>query len=153
MLSPATDSAGIMLAYEREADPNFNFIPLVIRMNLDLAGVRISLDDWQALSFEQRTTLIHAASDRHLNSFKDVLNPMLEEIGRTAHTAEQEVPMHSAEWLKSTEPDFVERFNRLARLEANWQTLNCFERYVLCYTAKKGDQELCQRAMKELIDS
>ena len=152
-MSHSIDALGTVLTHEHEADPNFKFIPLIVKMKLDLAGVRISLDNWQAFSFEQRATLIHKASDRHLNSFKDTLNLMLEEIGCVVHTVDQETPMYAAEWLKDTEPELVERFNRLARLEANWQALNCFERYVLCYTAKKGDQELCQRAMKELIDS
>ena len=45
--------------YEAEFYRTLNRIPLDVRMKLDLAGVKISLKDWLAFSFEERTVLCH----------------------------------------------------------------------------------------------
>jgi hypothetical protein len=38
-----------VLLHEKLADPNGRTIPLIVRMKLDLVGVRIHLADWRAL--------------------------------------------------------------------------------------------------------
>ncbi|HIF71374.1 MAG TPA: hypothetical protein EYQ61_02255 [Dehalococcoidia bacterium] len=38
-----------VLLHEKLADPNGQTIPLIVRMKLDLVGVRIHLADWRAL--------------------------------------------------------------------------------------------------------
>ena len=47
-----------VFTFERTIDPQDHFIPLVVRMKLDLAGARIHLADWQALADEDRQFLV-----------------------------------------------------------------------------------------------
>ena len=49
--------------YESEFYPNLTRVPMYVRMKLDLTGVRISLDDWLAFSFEERTVVCHLPID------------------------------------------------------------------------------------------
>ncbi len=151
-VSHTIDASGMLLTCEREADPNFKFIPLIVRMKLDLAGVKISLDDWQAFSLEQRMGLISLASDNDVSLFKHALMSMLEEIGSVTDYTVSEVPTVSADWLEGTEPETVEKFRKLAQLEVDWHALSYFGRFILCYAVKKDSAEFCQQAMQELCD-
>jgi hypothetical protein len=49
--------------YESEFYPNLSRVPMHVRMKLDLTGAKISLDDWLAFSFEERTVLCHLPVD------------------------------------------------------------------------------------------
>ena len=151
-VSHTKDASGMLLTSECEADPNLEFIPLIVRMKLDLAGVKISLDDWQALSLEQRMGLIFSASDNDVGLFKFVLRSMLEEIGSFTDYTESEGPTVNAEWLECAEPKTVEIFRKRAQFEVDWHALSYFGRFVLCYAVKKDCAELCQQAMQELCD-
>ena len=51
--------------YESEFYPTLSRVPLHVRMKLDLTGVKISLNDWLSLSFEERTVLCHLPVDTH----------------------------------------------------------------------------------------
>ena len=48
---------------ESEFYPALSRVPLHARMKLDLAGVKLSLKDWLAFSFEERTVLCHFPVD------------------------------------------------------------------------------------------
>ena len=50
--------------YEGEFYPSHSRIPLDVRMKLDLTGLKISLKDWLAFSFAERTVLCHLPIDR-----------------------------------------------------------------------------------------
>ena len=73
-----------VLDFERTKDPDGQFIPLVVRMKLDLAGVRIHLADWQALSNKERQTLaqVPAADPTARDHFLVTLQQMLTAAGR-----------------------------------------------------------------------
>jgi hypothetical protein len=49
--------------FESEFYPTLSRVPLHLRMKLDLAGVKFSLQDWLAFSFEERTALCHFPVD------------------------------------------------------------------------------------------
>jgi hypothetical protein len=49
--------------YESAFYPNLSRVPMHVRMKLDLTGVTISLNDWLAFSFEERTVLCHLPVD------------------------------------------------------------------------------------------
>jgi hypothetical protein len=49
--------------YEVAFYPSHSRIPLDVRMKLDLTGLKISLKDWLAFSFEERTVLCHLPID------------------------------------------------------------------------------------------
>ena len=48
---------------ESEFYPALSRLPLHVRMKLDLAGIKFSLKDWLAFSFEERTVLCHFPMD------------------------------------------------------------------------------------------
>ena len=52
-----------VLAFEREADPDGAWIPMAVRMKLDLAGLKIGLADWQSLEATERTVLLAGAAE------------------------------------------------------------------------------------------
>jgi hypothetical protein len=49
--------------YESEFYPDLSRVPMHVRMKLDLTGVKISLDEWLAFSFEERTAVCHLPVD------------------------------------------------------------------------------------------
>ncbi len=49
--------------YESEFYSTLSRVPMYVRMKMDLTGVKISLDDWLAFSFEERTVLCHLPVD------------------------------------------------------------------------------------------
>jgi hypothetical protein len=50
-------------AYESEFYLSLSRVPMYVRMKMDLTGVKISLTDWLAFSFEERTVLCHFPID------------------------------------------------------------------------------------------
>ena len=144
------DAPGLLLAHEREVDPNAMFIPLVVRMKLDLSGTRISLSDWQALPRDRRMSLIRAASKKETALFNSALTYMLRDAGSNIRSARKVEPAIAAQWLDTSEPESVQRFRKLARVETDWGSLSYFVRFVLCYAMKKGDVEFCRKAIQDL---
>ena len=65
--------------YEAEFYPTLSRLPLDLRRKLDVTGVKLSLQDWQALSFEERTVLCHLPcdTDDETGAFKDYLDFLL----------------------------------------------------------------------------
>ncbi len=62
--------------YEAEYYPTLNRLPLHVRMKLDVAGLKISLDDWLSFSFVERTVLCHlpCALDEEKSAFRAYLD-------------------------------------------------------------------------------
>lgn len=50
-------------SFEAATYVSLEFVPLAVRRKLDLAGLKISLDGWQALPFEERLALCHLPID------------------------------------------------------------------------------------------
>ncbi len=66
-------------AYESEFYPALSRMPMSVRMKMDLTGVKISLDDWLAFSFEERMVLCHLPVDteeekQNFTSYLDFLS-------------------------------------------------------------------------------
>ena len=140
------NSSERILGFEAEADPDGKMIPLVVRMKLDLAELRIRQSDWQALSGEQRDFLVQLPVDNssEICIFGQAIQSMLSAVGRgsAARSSKASTAIHF--WLEDTEPQSVAAVRLRAGVEAKWETLDRFGRYVLSYAARKNDITLCR---------
>ena len=62
--------------YEAEFYPELNRLPLHVRLKLDLTGIKLSLKQWLAFSFEERKVVCHlpAESEEELEAFVAYMN-------------------------------------------------------------------------------
>ena len=141
-----------VLAFERTKDPDGQFIPLVVRMKLDLAGVRIHLADWQALSNKERQTLVRVpvADPTARDHFVATLQQMLTAAGRSKIEQKVAATAKTLACLDDSEPGCVTAICAHAGVVADWGNLGCFERYLLCHAAAKNDRALCRTIASEM---
>ncbi|HCX88485.1 MAG TPA: hypothetical protein DG761_10725 [Gammaproteobacteria bacterium] len=135
-----------VLAFERTKDPAGQFIPLVVRMKLDLAGARIHLADWQALADDDHRFLIDTPitdPDQGEHYFLAV-RELLVSANRGVIERSAPATAETAQWLGETEPAAIAGFRADAGVFAKWSQLSRFERYLLCHAARKSDRELLQ---------
>ena len=141
-----------ILGFEQKADPQGKLIPLVVRMKLDLAEFRIRLSDWQALSKGQRDSLVQfpVGNLSEINTFRQGLQNMLTAAGRESITQPANGPTTTHDWLEDVEPQSVVEVRSLAGVDAKWEILDLFARYVLSYSARKNDSALCRTIAAEM---
>jgi len=62
--------------YEAEFYPGLDRLPLHVRMKFDLTGIKLSLKQWLAFSFEERKVVCHlpAESEEELEAFVAYMN-------------------------------------------------------------------------------
>jgi|TARA_Y100000031_G_scaffold139681_1_gene166655 hypothetical protein len=142
-----------VLEFERAADPAGELIPLLVRMKLDLAGARIHLADWQTLSESERQKLIEvpAGDLTAAVAYFSMLQDMLAAAGRAAIARASPATSVTAPWLGDAEPENVAAICVRAGIEVQWQSLECFSRYLLCHAARKEDPALCRTIAAEIL--
>ena len=141
--------------FEAEFYPTLERVPFHVRMKLDVAGVRVSLDTWRAFTMEERWALCHLPAE--LDEEKQVFAAFLASLARVRAGVEVErCPALDADaWAAATVPDPV-----AARSEgegapvtpAEWGRWAAHERYALYKTALSKDPELFRLALGELRD-
>lgn len=144
-----------LLEQERTQDPDMEWITLAVRMKLDMAGLKLRLQDWQKLPIAQRRALhdAPAESDQEIGRFGRLLEGMLGDIGCDAPQP-----------LPQSKRSDVERWNHAAAMprevtvcadaagvQLDWASLDRFRRYALWSLAKKGAIERFTAAVDELI--
>jgi len=139
-------------AYEAEFYPTLSRLPLHVRMKLDLTGVKISLKDWLAFSFEERTVLCHLPIDTVeerivFSSYLDFLsrNHRGEPVTRTE-------PMDSSRWEQSEVPEPVAQKSAAdsrAVTPYEWRRWQSHQRYALYKTAISKNQP---GAFEQILD-
>jgi hypothetical protein len=141
-------------AYEAEFYPGLSRLPLHVRMKLDLTGIKISLKDWLAFSFEERTVLCHLPIDiveerTAFSSYVDFLSRKYR--GQPAAVTEV---MTSALWKQTVVPKRVaERSAAVgsAVTLAEWSRWQDPQRYALYKTAvSKSQPEAFEKVLNEL---
>jgi hypothetical protein len=144
--------------YESEFYPDLSRVPIHVRMKLDLMGVKISLDDWLAFSFEERTVLCHfpVENEEEKSAFIAYLN-FLSSKYRGAPAAVTDA-LDSALWDSSHNvPASVLEKSGLkapAVTSEEWSRWNSYERYALYKTSKsKRDTEAFFALLTELRES
>lgn len=138
--------------HEKLADTNGRTIPLIVRMKLDLVGVRIHLADWRALDKSYRGFLIAAPVNSRgaIAEYRDALFGILAKEGRGQAERIPPAKVDSTCWLAKVEPVAVAVFRERADVHSEWSSMTCFERYLLCHAVRKNDPKLCRIFAGEL---
>lgn len=140
--------------YEAKYYPNLNRLPLDVRMKLDLTGVKISLNDWLAYSFEERNALCHLPAERadERQVFADYLDFLSRKYG--GKPVERTEPMDSARWGAAQVPEPVAQKSAACSNAVNlseWQAWQAHQRYALYKTAvSKNQPEAFEGVLGEL---
>ncbi|MBP0593510.1 nitrate reductase associated protein [Paraburkholderia sp. LEh10] len=138
------NDAPLLFNFEVESSENLKFIPMVVRFNLDRFGLRISLEQWQTLPYEDRVLLARfpVEDDTQIEpNFDHALFEML----RTHANVEPEwfTPEDNPAWRDTAVvPDSVLQQAKLASLNLpsadDWARLDAFQRYVLAKLSRKA---------------
>jgi hypothetical protein len=141
-------------AYEAEFYPALSRLPLHVRMKLDLTGIKISLTDWLAFSFEERTVLCHLPTETvdERTAFSSYVN-FLSRKYRGAPAAMTEA-MASALWKQTEVSEPVAQKCAAASHPitlAEWSGWQAHQRYALYKTAiSKSQPEAFEKVLNEL---
>jgi hypothetical protein len=141
-------------AHESDHYPGLSRLPLYVRMKLDLAGIKISLKDWLAFSFEERTVLCHLPieTDDERTTFSSYIDFLSRRYG--GQPAAVAAGMDSALWQHTDVPNPVAQksaaTSRAVTL-AEWRRWAAHERYALYKTAiSKSQPEVFEKVLDEL---
>lgn len=144
-------------AYEAEFYPALSRLPLHVRMKLDLTGIKISLKDWLAFGFEERTVLCHlpieTVEERTVfSSYIDFLARKYR--GQPATIARA---LDSALWDQKKVPESVSQKSAAASHPvtlAEWSRWQAHQRYALYKTAISNSQpEAFEKVLGELRET
>jgi hypothetical protein len=141
------------LRFEFEGDLHrtLEFIPLAVRRKLDLAGLKLSLKGWTAMTRAERLAVCHLPVDGpgELEVYREALAGFAERAGHPVVPLEGG-PAGAAEWGAARIPEGVA--TRAPRLSpAQWSELSEEARYVLFRLAepRRGPEKL-EAALREL---
>ena len=142
-----------ILASERVSDPDFELIPLIVRMKLDLAGCKISLSQWQLLPPDIRAHLIDTelVGRQDILRFRQYLDGALRAAGCQPST---DLPRAKREdhlqWLDPDRlPDSLMPPLDEQELNTTWRSLNTFGRYVVWSLLHKGRTDKLKTVLTE----
>jgi hypothetical protein len=140
--------------FEQDLYATLEFMPLDVRRRSDMAGVRISLAGWQALSFAERLTLgqLSVDTDADLDAYRLIARAMMERV---------EQPMKEEHRLTPwREPGVTVRIAERAQLlgcafeRAGWDALDDASKYALYRLSdSKKDPHKFEAALSELLPS
>jgi hypothetical protein len=126
-------------AFESEFYPTLSRIPVHVRMKLDLTGIKISLDDWLAFSFEERHVLCHlpAEKDDERQAFIFYVDYLCRKY--RGQPPAKTAPLSRSIWDKSSsvpEP-VLQKSSTVSRsvTPEEWLRWRSFQRYALYKTA------------------
>ncbi|MDR5770483.1 nitrate reductase associated protein [Caballeronia sp. LP006] len=138
--------AARLFGFEVESSDNLRFIPLAVRFNLDRFGMRIALEEWQQLPYEDRALLARfpVEDDAELEKNFDLA---LEEMLKTHANATPEQIERDTDpvWAHADAvPESVIRQSSLAGVSApslsRWGKLDRFQRYALAKLSRNADK-------------
>jgi len=143
--------------YEAEFYPTLSRLPLHVRMKLDIAGVKISLKDWLAYSFEERSVLCHlpvesAEECRVFAAYLDFLSRKYQ--GKPVEITEA---MDSALWDGAQVPEPVAQKSAACSNTVDlseWRSWQAHQRHALYKTAiSKNQPEAFGGVLEELRET
>jgi len=142
-----------ILASERVSDPDFELIPLIVRMKLDLAGCKISLSQWQLLPPDIRAHLIDTelVGPQDIRRFRQYLDGALRAAGcQPSKDLPREKRGELMTWLDPDRlPDSMMAQLDEQELNTNWRSLNTFGRYVVWSLLHKGRTDKLKTVLAE----
>jgi hypothetical protein len=139
--------AARLFGFEVESSDNLRFIPLSVRFNLDRFGMRISLDEWRMLPFEDRSLLARFPLEDEAGLEKN-FDLALDEMMKTHANTEPEQVERDTDpvWAHADAvPETVIRQASLCGVSApslsQWATLDRFQRYALAKLSRNTDKQ------------
>ena len=140
--------------YEAEYYPSLSRLPLDLRRKLDLSGIKLSLKDWLAISFEERTVLCHLPCDNveERQAFATYLDFLARKY--LCKPAEKTAPINICLWSESALPGAVAQRSAAlgqAVTPIEWRRWQSHHRYALYKTATSNNQpEAFERVLRQL---
>ena len=139
--------------FEAAFYPTLERLPFHVRMKLDLAGVRVSLNTWRAFSLDERRALCHLPADT--DEEKEVFASFLAELAqaRAGAAAERCPVLDPSAWAAAAVPEAVavrSEGEGIIVTPSEWSRWAGHERYALYKTAHSKDPELFHQALHEL---
>jgi hypothetical protein len=143
--------------YEAEFYPTLSRVPLHVRMKLDIIGLKISLKEWLAYSFEERSVLCHlpvkSAEERPVfAAYLDFLSQKYQ-----GKPVEVTAAMDSALWSRAQVPEPVTQKSAFCSTTVTleeWQRWHAHQRYALYKTAiSKNQPEAFSGVLDELRET
>jgi hypothetical protein len=145
-------------AFESEFYPTLSRIPVHARMKLDVTGVKISLEEWLAFSFEERQVLCHlpAEEDDERQAFISYLDYLCRKY--RGRPAAKTTPLSPSVWdSPSLVPEPVlQKSSTVSRsvTPEEWLHWRSFQRYALYKTAvSRNDPGAFPALLVELRES
>ncbi len=143
--------------YQYEADfyPTLSRLPLDLRRKLDVTGIKLSLKDWQAYSFEERTVLCHLPCETDEEA--QALSNYIEFLSRRYNGTpiEKTEPLNAALWQPSAVPEAVIKrsvaLHHAVTLD-RWRLWPSHDRYALYKTAvSKSQPEAFEQVLDQVL--
>jgi hypothetical protein len=145
----------LRFAFEGDVHETLATIPLAVRRKLDLAGLKLSLAGWTALSRAERLAVCHLPADsgRDLEVYREALRGFAERAGHPV-VALEGGPVDPGSWgAGNVAPAVAARMSELGREISGeeWARLSDEARYVLVKLAepRRGPEKFV-RALEEL---
>lgn len=141
----------LQLELEGDVHRTLEFIPLAVRRKLDLAGLKLSLKAWTAMTRAERLSVCHLPVDGQgdLDVYREALTGFAERAGHPVASLEGG-PVDPATWSSARIPDTVAvRAPNLT--PAQWSALPEEARYVLFRLSEaRRSPEKLEAALREL---
>jgi hypothetical protein len=141
----------LRLELEGDLHETLEFIPLAVRRKLDLAGLKLSLAAWTAMTRAERLAVCHLPVDREgdLDVYREALAGFAQRVGHPVALLDGG-PVDPATWGPARIPDAVAaRAPNLAA--AQWSALSEEQRYVLLKLSEgRRSPEKFATALREL---
>ncbi len=141
--------------FEQDFIGSWRCIPLCVRRKLDLAGVKLKLSHWLAMSQEQRQQLVDwEDSPEHLNQMRDHLRAIT--VAMADGVVKDLPPAVHEPWQQPDRlPDHLLEAARLRGVQLTqeaWKTMHELDRFALCKLARPGhDHHNLEAAFSEVL--
>ena len=141
----------LRFAFEGDVHETLATIPLAVRRKLDLAGLKLSLAAWTAMTRAERLAVCHLPvdDDGDLAVYREALTGFSERAGHPAVPLEGG-PLDGSAWGRARVPETVAA--RAPKLSpSQWSALSEEERYVLLKLSEaRRSPEKLNAALREL---
>lgn len=141
----------LRLQLEGDLHETLQFIPLAVRRKLDLAGLKLSLAAWTAMTRAERLAVCHLPVDAEgdLQAYREALAGFAERAGHPVAPLEGG-PLDAKAWGPARIPEALAA--RAPNLSlAQWSRLSEEERYVLLRLSEaRRSPEKLNAALREL---
>lgn len=136
--------------FEKEIYPTLEFVPMSVRRKLDLVGVKLHLNQWQALSRAERLIVCHfpAESPEECTVLADFLREAVKRRADAELKTITPTPHDRADKAEKAPPEVTELAAKLKLPEMRWSLFDPDERFALNKLAR-GETDKFARAWSE----